>query len=63
MSGMEFYEELARQRPQLALRMVFLTRGAFTPAARAFLERVSNERMEKPFDTAQVRALVRKFTE
>ncbi len=61
MSGMDLYEELARLRPQAAERMVFLSGGAFTQAAVAFLERVPNERIEKPFTAAAVRALVQRF--
>ncbi len=61
MSGMELYEELARRRPELAERTVFMTGGAFTPAALAFLDRVPNERVDKPFAPAAVRALVAKF--
>ena len=61
MSGMDLYEELARLRPQAAERMVFLSGGAFTQAAVAFLERVPNERIEKPFTAATVRALVQRF--
>jgi PAS domain S-box-containing protein len=61
MSGMDLYEELARLRPQAAERMVFISGGAFTPAAVAFLERVPNERLEKPFSAAVVRALVQRF--
>jgi hypothetical protein len=41
--------------------MVFITGGARTPAGKAFLERVPNERMDKPFDSAAVRTLVGKF--
>jgi hypothetical protein len=40
---------------------VFVTGGAFTPEANAFLDRVANERMEKPFHFKQLRELVRKF--
>jgi PAS domain S-box-containing protein len=61
MSGMEFYDALARDRPRAAERMVFMSGGAFTPAARAFLDRVPNERIEKPFNLNQLRELVRKF--
>ena len=61
MSGMELYDTLARERPQVAERMVFMSGGAFTPAARAFLDRVPNERFEKPFNLSGVRALVQKF--
>ncbi|MBK6535401.1 MAG: PAS domain S-box protein [Deltaproteobacteria bacterium] len=61
MSGMDLYDELARLRPEAAERMVFITGGAFTQAAVAFLERVPNERIEKPFTAAAVRALVQRF--
>jgi CheY-like chemotaxis protein len=61
MSGMELYGELARLHPEAAERMVFVTGGAFTPAAHAFFDRIPNERIAKPFDTAAVRALVRRF--
>ena len=61
MSGMELYDTLVRERPRIAERMVFMSGGAFTPAARAFLDRVPNERLEKPFNLAVVRALVQKF--
>jgi len=61
MSGMEFYDEVARHRPRAAERMVFISGGAFTPAARAFLDRVPNERIAKPFDAGTMRALVQSF--
>jgi signal transduction histidine kinase len=34
-----------------AAQMVFLTGGAFTPSAGAFLDSIPNQRIEKPFDT------------
>jgi PAS domain S-box-containing protein len=49
MTGMEFFDALSRDAPGLANRIVFTTGGAFTPAARAFLERVPNLRLAKPF--------------
>lgn len=62
-SGVELYEKLARTAPEQTQRMVFVSGGAFTPAARAFLERVPNELIEKPFDTKVVRALVQRFVD
>jgi CheY-like chemotaxis protein/two-component sensor histidine kinase len=59
MSGMDLYDELLRRGSRAAERMVFLTGGAFTAAAKAFLGRVHNERIEKPFDATAVRALVK----
>jgi CheY-like chemotaxis protein len=63
MSGMDFHEEALRRFPDAADRMVFVTGGAFTPAAIAFLARVPNERLEKPFEPEAVRELVRAFSE
>jgi CheY-like chemotaxis protein len=57
-SGMAFYGELLRVAPEQAERTVFLTGGAFTPATDAFLARVPNTRVDKPFDPAELRALV-----
>ena len=59
MTGMELHAQLARSHPALASRMIFLTGGAFTPRAREFLDGVPNARLEKPFDTDALRALVR----
>jgi PAS domain S-box-containing protein len=61
MSGMELYEQLLRAAPRLAERTVFMTGGAFTPAANAFLHRVPNTRIEKPFEPSAVRALVERL--
>jgi hypothetical protein len=45
--------------PTVARRMVFLTGGAFTPAARSFMDRIENERVDKPFDPQKLRDQVR----
>jgi CheY-like chemotaxis protein len=58
MSGMDFYQELCTHAPQQAAVIVFLTGGAFTPRARRFLDEVPNRWLEKPFDPAQLSALV-----
>ncbi|GEJ56143.1 ATP-binding response regulator [Anaeromyxobacter diazotrophicus] len=63
LSGMECYEALRARRPELAGRMIFLTGGAFTPAAREFLERVPNLRVEKPFDAEALRQAVARCVE
>jgi PAS domain S-box-containing protein len=62
MSAMEFHERLARERPRLADGIIFITGGAFTPAARAFIEMTSNTRLEKPIDTDLLRAEVARRT-
>lgn len=61
MSGMEFFAELTRRFPHLAGRVVFVSGGAFTPDAQAFLDRVGNGRLDKPFDTANVRDVVQRM--
>ncbi len=58
MSGMELYEEMRRIRPEQAERVVFVTGGAFSAAARDFLERVPNPKVEKPVDVLDLLALV-----
>jgi nitrogen-specific signal transduction histidine kinase len=60
MSGMDFYDELVRRFPEAARRVVFISGGAFTPSASAFLDRVTNDRLEKPFDPKTVREIVRR---
>jgi CheY-like chemotaxis protein len=57
-TGMEIYDELSRLALYQAKRMIFLTGGAFTEKARAFLERVPNPRVEKPFEVANILAVV-----
>jgi signal transduction histidine kinase len=62
MTGMDLYGELTRTAPEQAGRMVFLSGGAFTSAARTFLDEVPNQHLEKPFDTRQLLALVNERT-
>jgi PAS domain S-box-containing protein len=56
--GLELYEELRREVPEQARRVIFLTGGAFTPRARRFLDGIVNARLEKPFEKQTLRALV-----
>lgn len=58
MTGMDLHGALYELGPAHADRIIFLTGGAFTPAARAFLDGVSNQRVDKPFDTQHLRALI-----
>jgi len=53
--------ELRRVSPEHSERMVFISGGAFTPGAEAFLQRGPNERLDKPFEASVVRALVQRF--
>lgn len=58
MTGVDFYEALARRRPEMAERVVFMTGGAFTLRARQALDNLPNERFEKPFSVPELRGLV-----
>jgi PAS domain S-box-containing protein len=60
MTGMELHTELLRTHPEVAERMIFISGGAFTDAAREFLRRIPNPQIEKPFDPQQLRDLIRR---
>lgn len=60
MSGMELEAALAELRPELVPRMLFLTGGAFTDAAREFLDS-GRPWLEKPVGMAELRAAVARF--
>jgi signal transduction histidine kinase len=53
-SGMDLHARLERLAPDQAVRMVFLTGGAFTATAREYLDRVPNRVVEKPFRTSDL---------
>jgi CheY-like chemotaxis protein len=57
-SGVEVHAWLLAQHPQLARKVVFLTGGAFTPNARAYLEQVDNLRVAKPFEPISLQRIV-----
>lgn len=58
MSGITLYEHIQRLLPHLAPRMVFISGGAFTAQARAFVESVDNPILDKPFDRDVLRSLL-----
>jgi DNA-binding NarL/FixJ family response regulator len=59
LTGMELHADLVTSAPAVAGRMVFVTGGAFTPAARTFMDTVKNARVDKPFDPQLLREQVR----
>jgi CheY-like chemotaxis protein/anti-sigma regulatory factor (Ser/Thr protein kinase) len=61
MTGMELYRELMVVAPDQANKMLFLTGGAFTDSARTFLAEPPKEYIEKPFDAANLRAIVQRY--
>jgi PAS domain S-box-containing protein len=58
MTGIDFFQCLEAELPTLALRVVFLTGGAFTPAAKSFLDRNDRPVVEKPFEADTLRASI-----
>jgi PAS domain S-box-containing protein len=61
LTGMDLSERLSREAPHAARTLVFMTGGAFTPGARAFLDDPTRRRIEKPFDPEALRSLVREL--
>ena len=55
MSGAALHDEVAFRHPELAERFIFMTGGAFTPAARAFLSAWKGRVLEKPIDLNTLR--------
>ncbi|HSD87122.1 MAG TPA: ATP-binding protein [Kofleriaceae bacterium] len=55
MTGMELFDQLPAD---VQKRVVFLTGGAFTDRAREFLGRVPNRKLDKPFDTDTLSAVL-----
>lgn len=62
-TGMEVYGHVCAVSPEQARRMVFVTGGAFTAEAQAFLEQLGNPIVEKPVDIDRVNALIAAFQE
>jgi PAS domain S-box-containing protein len=62
MSGIDLHEEILRRHPQLAPAVVFMTGGAFTSAAREYLERVKVPLLGKPFNWAELERVIAERT-
>jgi len=58
-TGMDLYERLHTIAPELVGCMVFMTAGACTPEAAAFLGRPGIARLDKPFRLDELRRTVR----
>ncbi len=58
MTGMDLHAALLHAVPEQAGRMIFMTGGAFSPEAAAFLDRAPNPSIEKPFRSAGLRQIV-----
>jgi PAS domain S-box-containing protein len=58
MTGMDLYADMIAHKPELAQRFVFMTGGAFTEGARAFVQCVARPCLEKPLDMSRLRGLI-----
>jgi CheY-like chemotaxis protein len=58
LGGREFYEALARSRPELAARLVFSTGDTVRGDTLAFLESLDRPYLHKPFSLAELRSLL-----
>jgi PAS domain S-box-containing protein len=61
MTGMELHSEISLLSPDQAKAMIFVTGGAFTEKTRSFLSDIPKEHIEKPFDAANLRAIVQRY--
>jgi CheY-like chemotaxis protein len=57
-SGTDFYKQLSVSAPELLDRLVFMTGGVFSTRTNAFLEKLPNPCIEKPFDIGALLALI-----
>jgi signal transduction histidine kinase len=57
-SGADLYETIASTRPELVGKFVFLTGGAYSREARAFLDGVPNVSLQKPFSIESLRKIL-----
>lgn len=55
---MDVHHWLVEHHPMLASRVVFITGGAFGPAATDYLSQVENLKIQKPFGKDEFREMV-----
>jgi CheY-like chemotaxis protein/two-component sensor histidine kinase len=58
MDGIDFHAELSSRHPELRTRILFVTGGARTDRARAFVEALGDRVLEKPVDPDRLRRAV-----
>ncbi|HET7041218.1 MAG TPA: ATP-binding protein, partial [Gemmatimonadales bacterium] len=58
MGGIELHERLAAERPGVLARIIYATGDTASPETAAFLARVERPVLEKPFELAQLAAVV-----
>jgi PAS domain S-box-containing protein len=60
LSGVDVFESIRSANPELAAKMVFITGGALSPRTTAFLEKIGNRVLAKPFSSEALRDVVTK---
>jgi PAS domain S-box-containing protein len=60
MTGIELHEQVARARPELARRFVFISGGVYSARAREYLDGLPNARLDKPFHIAELIAAIQR---
>jgi CheY-like chemotaxis protein len=59
MTGMELYQWLQKNYPQLAIRVIFTTGDVMGGDMQSFLEQSGRPFLRKPFTTAELKAIIR----
>ncbi|HVI00479.1 MAG TPA: response regulator [Enhygromyxa sp.] len=59
LTGRDVHEQIGERHSSMLERIVFMTGGAFTERASEFIERVNARRVDKPFDVATIRTVLR----
>jgi CheY-like chemotaxis protein len=60
MTGSDLHDALTRLGDDMAARLVFMTGGVFNQRTQEFLDRIPNERIDKPFDMGALLQLIRR---
>jgi CheY-like chemotaxis protein len=63
MDGIEFYNRILHDHPELARRVIFTTGDTISPDTRAFVEATTAPFLAKPFQLRAVREVVRAVVE
>ena len=61
MTGIELFEKVGDEMPDIAEKFVFMTGGAFTPTAKRFLSTNVNKLLDKPFTPIGLKSFVGGF--
>jgi len=63
LSGIELHARLERERPELLRKLILSTGDAVSPEAAAFLRRAACPVLSKPFELAELRAMVERVAD